>query len=50
MADLKTKKTGASVRAFLDSVGDDQMREDCKAVSKITKEATGATPRMWGAT
>jgi hypothetical protein len=48
MAELKTKKTKASVSAFLNSVEDDQKRKDCKTIAKIMKEVTGAAPKMWG--
>ena len=48
MAELKTKKTKASVAAFLDQISDDQRRKDCQRVLKIMKEATGEQPRMWG--
>lgn len=49
MANLKTTETSASVAHFLDSIEDDQRRADCKAVSKIMQKATGAKPKMWGA-
>lgn len=48
MAELKTRKTGASVRAFLDGIEDEQKRRDAKAVAKILKRVTGAPPKMWG--
>jgi hypothetical protein len=48
MAELKTKKTKASVSAFLKQIDDTQKRKDCKTVAKIMKEATGASPKMWG--
>jgi len=48
MAELKTKKTKASVAAFLDQISDEQRRKDCQRVLKIMKEATGEQPRMWG--
>jgi hypothetical protein len=49
MADVKTKRTNASVQAFLRSIDDEQRRQDCAAVARIMKEATGAGPKMWGA-
>jgi hypothetical protein len=49
MAELKTKKTAASVAAFIDGIADEGRRKDCKAVAKLMKAATGAAPRMWGA-
>ena len=48
MAELKTKSTNASVSKFLASVKDAQRREDCLAVAKIMKKATGDDPKMWG--
>ncbi len=48
MADLKTKKTGKSVTAFLNGIEDAGRRADCKAVAKMMREATGAKAEMWG--
>lgn len=48
MADLKTKKTTASVAEFIKSISDDQTRKDCQTVSKLMEKATGAKPKMWG--
>jgi hypothetical protein len=48
MAELKTKKTAASVSSFLAGIADESRRKDCKAVARLMKDATGATPRMWG--
>jgi hypothetical protein len=48
VAELKTKKTEASVKEFLDGVADPQQRKDAKAVARLMKEITGARPRMWG--
>ena len=48
MAELKTRKTGASVAAFLSKVADPAMREDSKTLVALMKAATGARPRMWG--
>jgi Domain of unknown function (DU1801) len=49
MAELKTKATRASVASFLDEVDDDGRRLDCQALVKMMKRATGAEPKMWGA-
>ena len=49
MAELKTKKTTASVGEFLNQITDEQKRKDCQAVSSIMTKATRAKPRMWGA-
>lgn len=48
MAELKTKPTRASVRAFLDGIADPDRRRDAKAVARIMKRVTGEPPRMWG--
>jgi len=48
MAELKTRPTRASVTAFLDGIGDERRRADCKALVKIMRRATGARPVMWG--
>lgn len=47
MAELKTKPTGKSVTAFLNSMDGDR-RKDCRAIMAIMRRATGAKPRMWG--
>ncbi len=48
MAELKTKKTSASVAAYLNAITDNQKRSDCKAVARIMRDATGKRARMWG--
>jgi hypothetical protein len=48
MAELKTQKTKASVAEFVAAIQDDEQRADSKTLIKIMKEATKATPRMWG--
>ena len=48
MAELKTKKTKASVAAFLDKIADEQRRKDCQTVLNLMKQATGEEPKMWG--
>lgn len=47
-ATLKTAVTKASVPAFLDGIEDEERRKDCKALAKLLRRVTGATPRMWG--
>lgn len=49
MAELKTRKTGESVTAFLNAIEDPARRRDCKAVAKLMREVTGHKPQMWGA-
>ena len=48
MAELKTKKTKASVNAFLDKITDEQRRKDCQVILNLMKQATGEEPKMWG--
>ncbi len=48
MAELKTKKTDASVEAFLEKNTEGERKSDCLAVLKLMKQATKAEPRMWG--
>jgi Domain of unknown function (DU1801) len=48
MAENKTRKTTASVAAFIDGIADESRRKDCRAILKLMKEATGAPPKMWG--
>lgn len=47
-AEPKTKKTTASVTAFIDAVENETRRADAKAVLKLMKDATGEKPAMWG--
>src|SRR5687767_80802 len=48
MAELKTKQTNASVDDFLNSVTDEQKREDSKILDKMFQKVTGDPPKMWG--
>jgi hypothetical protein len=48
MAQLKTRKTGASVSEFIKSIVDDRQRKDSKTIARIMQRVTGAKPRMWG--
>lgn len=48
MADLKTKRTGASVTAFIDGVEDRQQRADVRKIAAMMRAATGEKPKMWG--
>ena len=49
MAEMKTKKTAASVAAFLGTIADPARRKDCESVAAMMRRATGAPPKMWGA-
>src|SRR5215475_6294448 len=48
MAELKTKKTGTSVAAFLNKITDAQVRADCKTIAGIMQAVTKSKPEMWG--
>ncbi len=48
MAEQKTKKTGESVKAFIDAVPDAQKRDDSYRLLKMMHEITGDVPHMWG--
>ena len=48
MAELKTKRTKASVKVFLDAVEDEQKRKDAKAIAKLMQEVSGERPYMLG--
>jgi hypothetical protein len=47
-AELKTKVNDASVTDFLNSVADEQKRNDSFEILKIMKEASQEEPKMWG--
>lgn len=48
MAEPKTKKTNASVAAFIAAVENEQRRKDAKTVDKMMREISGEKPAMWG--
>src|SRR5687768_10073419 len=47
MAELKTKQTDQSVKAFIEAQ-DESRREDCNTLQALMQKATGAAPKMWG--
>ena len=47
-AELKTKKTEASVADFLNTIKEDGRREDCFNVLELMEKATKAKAKMWG--
>ena len=47
MAVNKTQKTTSSVPAFIKTVDADR-QNDCKAIVKMMRDATGVKPAMWG--
>lgn len=48
MAEIKTKKTGASVDAFIAAVANEGRRKDAKVVLALMKKVTKQQPKMWG--
>lgn len=48
MAEIKTKLNNASVDEFLNSIQDEQVRQDCWTIVDIMQKATKAKPHMWG--
>lgn len=49
MAELKTKRTDASVEDFIHQAADtDQKRKDSLDLLKLMQDATGYEPQMWG--
>jgi hypothetical protein len=48
MAELKTKRSGRSVEAFLRGVKDAKRQKDCRALVTLMRRVTGAKPQMWG--
>lgn len=48
MAELKTKKTTASVSEFLNSVEPAEKRADSQEIVRMMSKATKAEPAMWG--
>jgi hypothetical protein len=48
MTELKTKRNDASVEAFLNTVENQQKRQDSFVLLELMKEVTGEQPEMWG--
>lgn len=48
MAEPKTRKTGASVDAFIDAIPDAAVRSDCRTLVELMTRVTGSGPAMWG--
>ena len=47
-AEVKTKKTNASVKDFIDSIEDEKRRKESQRVLAVMKSATKAKPKLWG--
>jgi hypothetical protein len=48
MAELKTKVNDASVSDFLESIANEQTRNDCQTIVQIMQQATNSSAKMWG--
>lgn len=48
MAELKTQRTKASAREFLNSFEDEEKRKDALLLLKLMQDATKMKPVMWG--
>ena len=46
--EIKTKKTAASVEDFIDSLESETVRDDCRKLLGMMREATSSEPKMWG--
>jgi len=48
MAEMKTRRTGQSVKEFLAGIEDDGMRADCVRIQRLMEKATRSKAAMWG--
>ena len=48
MTGNKTTPTDTNVSAFLDAIGDDRRREDCRTLAALMSGITGKPAVMWG--
>ena len=48
MAELKTKVSDASVNDFLNSIPNEQVRNDCQTIIQIMQQASKSPAKMWG--
>jgi hypothetical protein len=48
MAEIKTKPTEISPRAFIDKVENEQRRKDGHELASLMKKVTGKPAKMWG--
>lgn len=48
MAELKTTKTNASVRDFINAIPDVKRREECRTLAALMRRVTKAQPALWG--
>ena len=48
MAEPKTKPNAASVEKFLNTISDEQKRQDSFVILEMMRKASGEEPKMWG--
>lgn len=48
MTSLATVETNKSVKDFVDSIENDQKKEDTKELIKLIQKITGKKPKIWG--
>jgi len=48
MAEIKTKKTTADPKAYINAIKDERVRADCWTIAKMMEKATKSKPKMWG--
>ena len=44
----KTKATASSVETYIEAIGDESRRKDCRALIRLMTKATKHKPVMWG--
>lgn len=49
MGGPKTRPSDVPFDDFFETIADEQVRDDCRIVVEIMRQATKAEPRMWGA-
>jgi hypothetical protein len=47
-ASLKTQKNNKNVDDFLNTIADEQQRDDARAINGLMKQVTEQQPKMWG--
>ena len=48
MSENKTKKTNASIKNFINSINDENVKKDCYTIIKLMQSITKEEPKMWG--
>jgi hypothetical protein len=48
LADIKTKENDANVESFINSLNDEQKRQDSIVLLKLMQNITKEKPKMWG--